>query len=149
MAGQILEDVALARVVKRVGFRLFFGPGKGLVRTRMYRSFRAMWEGWTKNLFPLYGGRPLRLLLAAATILALDVAPPFGALWFPALWLWVLARHLWYAHRLRAGGASPFQAGYLVPGGIILLALMANSLLRYSSGLSVVWKGREYAPWST
>ena len=28
----------------------------GVVRTRMYRSFAAMWQGWTKNLYPLMGG---------------------------------------------------------------------------------------------
>src|SRR5262249_42149420 len=45
---EVLEDVALARRVKASGSRIWFCPGEGLVRVRMYRSFSAMWEGWKK-----------------------------------------------------------------------------------------------------
>ena len=55
VADQVLEDVALARRVKQAGLGLHFASGRGIVRTRMYRSFGAMWEGWTKNLYPLVG----------------------------------------------------------------------------------------------
>src|SRR5437660_852743 len=58
VAGEVLEDVAMALRVKRAGHRIWFGSGKGLVRTRMYTSFEAMWEGWKKNLYRLMGGRP-------------------------------------------------------------------------------------------
>src|SRR6266550_2488820 len=58
VAGEVLEDVAIALRVKRAGHRIWFGSGKGLVRTRMYRSFEAMWEGWKKNLYRLMGGTP-------------------------------------------------------------------------------------------
>ncbi len=51
--GEVLEDVALARRVKAAGMALHFAPGAQIARVRMYASFRAMWEGWTKNLFPL------------------------------------------------------------------------------------------------
>src|SRR5712692_5955346 len=50
VSGDVLEDVALARRAKQAGFRLYFAPGQGIARTRMYRSFAAMWQGWTKNL---------------------------------------------------------------------------------------------------
>ncbi len=56
VAQEILEDVALARLVKRNGYGIYFTAPMGVVRTRMYRSFGAMWEGWTKNLYPLMGG---------------------------------------------------------------------------------------------
>ncbi len=36
---RVLEDVALARLVKASGRNIFFGPGQGIVRTRMYRTF--------------------------------------------------------------------------------------------------------------
>src|SRR6202044_2063395 len=63
IAGQILEDVALARQVKGAGYGIYFTAPIGTVRTRMYRSFGAMWEGWTKNLYPLMGGKPAAILL--------------------------------------------------------------------------------------
>ena len=56
VAGEVLEDVALARLAKQAGIRLYFAPGAAIMRVRMYRNFRAMWQGWTKNLYPLMGG---------------------------------------------------------------------------------------------
>src|SRR6202042_2137022 len=58
VAGEVLEDVALAKRAKDAGIRIVFAAGAGRVRVRMYRSFRAMWEGWSKNLYPLVGGTP-------------------------------------------------------------------------------------------
>ena len=58
VAGEVLEDLVMAMRVKRAGHRIWFGSGKGLVRTRMYSSFRTMWEGWKKNLYRLMGGTP-------------------------------------------------------------------------------------------
>lgn len=61
VASEVLEDVALAKRAKGAGFRLWFGSGEGIVRVRMYRSFRAMWQGWKKNLYLLVGGTPRAL----------------------------------------------------------------------------------------
>ncbi len=58
IAGEVLEDVALAKRVKETGYRIWFDSGKGIVKVRMYRSFTAMWEGWKKNLYRLMGGDP-------------------------------------------------------------------------------------------
>jgi hypothetical protein len=55
VAGEVLEDVALARLAKRAGAHLYFASGYGIIRVRMYRTFGAMWQGWTKNLYPLMG----------------------------------------------------------------------------------------------
>src|ERR1700724_3273893 len=46
VAGEVLEDVALARLAKQAGIQLHFASGIGVIRVRMYRKFRAMWEGW-------------------------------------------------------------------------------------------------------
>jgi glycosyltransferase involved in cell wall biosynthesis len=77
VARTLLEDVALAQAVKRSGRRLYFRYGGDMVRTRMYRSLPALWEGWTKNLallFPqslqLAARREIEFLLAFAAILA-------------------------------------------------------------------------------
>ncbi|HEX7697457.1 MAG TPA: glycosyltransferase, partial [Candidatus Acidoferrum sp.] len=58
VAGEVLEDVALAMRVKAAGHRIWFGSGNGIVRVRMYRSFQEMWQGWKKNLYRLMGGTP-------------------------------------------------------------------------------------------
>jgi glycosyltransferase involved in cell wall biosynthesis len=54
VAGDLLEDVALATLVKRSGRKLQFRFGGDAVRTRMYRSNTQMREGWTKNLVLLF-----------------------------------------------------------------------------------------------
>ncbi len=77
--GEVLEDVLLARRVKQAGHRIWFGTGTGVVRTRMYRRFGDMWEGWTKNLFLLLG-RDTRALCAAALRL---VARPRWSVYYP------------------------------------------------------------------
>jgi glycosyltransferase involved in cell wall biosynthesis len=54
VAGSILEDVALARAVKSSGRKIHFRYAPDAVRTRMYRNFRQLREGWTKNLALLF-----------------------------------------------------------------------------------------------
>jgi len=77
---EILDDVALARLVKWRGGRLVFLPGAEWVRTRMYTSFRSMWQGWSKNLYPLYGRKLGAVLKALCPALLLDVLFPLGLL---------------------------------------------------------------------
>ena len=62
VAKMVLEDVELARLFKNAGRKIWFRHGAGLVSTRMYRSFSAMVEGWTKNLALLFR-KPIRLAL--------------------------------------------------------------------------------------
>ena len=59
VAGEILEDVALARRVKAGGGRIAFVDGADLVAARMYTDLAAIRRGWTKNLYRLRGRRPL------------------------------------------------------------------------------------------
>src|SRR6202167_4949936 len=73
IAGNLLEDVALARAVKRSGRKLFFCYGGDAVRTRMYRSFGQLREGWTKNLALLFPS-PLRLAVVRLMEFVLIVA---------------------------------------------------------------------------
>ena len=73
IAGNLLEDVALARAVKRSGRRIFFRYGGDAVRTRMYRSFAQLREGWTKNLALLFPA-PVRLAATRALEFVLIVA---------------------------------------------------------------------------
>jgi glycosyl transferase family 2 len=67
VGGEVLEDVALARLAKRAGVKLYFASGYGIMRVRMYRTFAAMWQGWTKNLYPLMGGTTLESRGESAT----------------------------------------------------------------------------------
>jgi len=85
VAGDLLEDVALARAVKRAGHRLFFRYGADRVRTRMYLSYSQMREGWSKNLALLFPSsdaltfwRTLEFLASVGAFTAMVAAAVLG-----------------------------------------------------------------------
>ncbi|MBI2818744.1 MAG: glycosyltransferase [Acidobacteria bacterium] len=152
---ETLEDVALARRAKQAGCRLWFGPGDGIVTTRMYRTFSTLWEGWTKNLFLLFDGDTRAVGRAAAKITFRYWLPPVAGLFliaagFPAAWLGVAAwgysigEHLRYARSLK--GADKLATTLLLaPGAFVLFLLLLNSQRRYSRKIGIEWKGRRYS----
>jgi hypothetical protein len=146
--GDVLEDVALARQAKDAGIRLFFAPDDGLVRVRMYTTFRAMWEGWTKNLCPLVTGagqsvtRELFYVLPWIPLLCLALTPrfPIAAL----LGVLLLAgRHAGYAAALRRNRFPLSSVVYYMPAVLLYCAALAASDWHYARG-RVAWKGRQY-----
>lgn len=158
VAPELLEDVALARRVKADGYGIYFTAPIGIVRTRMYRSFGAMWQGWTKNLYLLAGGNAKSALLELAeTLPVLDVAAML-AIWFylrmhapisvwllPLLLLLPLIRlHVQYAIRLYRNLYPIGYVQYLLPGIAFYSVALAASWWKNTHG-SVEWKGRTYA----
>jgi hypothetical protein len=157
VAGQILEDVALARLVKRSRYGIYFTAPIGIVRTRMYRSFGAMWQGWTKNLYPLMGGTPRSLLIELASVFPIFEALALGLLCAvglrgesgaPSIVFGVALAALAGAH-LRYGIAlyrNLFPVSfvqYYVVGVSIYIAALISSWWKNTHG-AVVWKGRAY-----
>jgi glycosyltransferase involved in cell wall biosynthesis len=148
VAREVLEDVALARLAKQAGVRLHFASGVGIIRVRMYRTFGAMWEGWTKNLFPLMGGasraigREMRNVVPWIPLLLL-LLTPLHLIWGVLGAALLAGRHAAYAATLRR---NRFPAGlvlYYLPGVALYAAVLLTSEWRYAHG-SVSWKGREY-----
>lgn len=160
---EILEDVALAARVKGSGGRILFMPGAKWVETRMYRTFGAMWEGWTKNLYLLSGENPIEILGTLAKTALLDFAPilcllllPFvprlanarTALTVPGYVVFasiLVARFASYRQRLRQIGFNRDLAFYYWVGAALMAALLLNSLRVHRWGRHIQWKGRAYS----
>ena len=53
--GEVLEDIALARAVKRTGGRIALADGSRLADCRMYTSWRELVDGYTKSLWASFG----------------------------------------------------------------------------------------------
>jgi glycosyl transferase family 2 len=146
---EVLEDVALARLAKAAGFRLHFGPGDQICRVRMYSSFRAMWEGWCKNLLPLVtwpGQRVTRELLSVIPWIPLLclLLTPWHAI-FGALGILLLAgRHASYAAQLRKNRFALSSVLYYLVGACLYCAALLASDWGYARG-KIAWKGREYS----
>ncbi len=148
VAHDILEDVALARAVKSSGRKIFFRYAADRVRTRMYRNYAQLRDGWTKNLAVLF---PNPGRLAAKTL----------ALWIFFFLLLFLAHSgpakrwldgidcvffIYLALRLTPGN---FRTAGQFLGALFGMPMFAYLLLRskraHANG-SVAWKGRTYDP---
>jgi glycosyltransferase involved in cell wall biosynthesis len=149
VASEVLEDVELARRVKVAGYRIWFGPGRGVVRARMYRSFGAMWEGWRKNLFLLVGGTPgavYRELFSAVPLIPFLLV--LMGLRFPLSFVLglglLLARHAAYGAALASNQYPVSYILYYVPGVLLYAGVLWASYRAYLKG-TVEWKGRQVA----
>jgi hypothetical protein len=78
--GEVIEDVALLRAVKRAGGRGVPIDGSRLAACRMYDGWPALRDGYTKSLWAAVGSRPAAGLAAAALLTAVWVVPPLAAL---------------------------------------------------------------------
>jgi Glycosyl transferase family 2 len=158
VAGEILEDVALARRIKRAGYGIHFTAPRGIVQTRMYHSFASMWQGWTKNLYLLVGGTtgsvameltelfPVFEILALAVLSMLLRRDIHAWKWLvPLVLLTILAgRHVQYAAALDRNLYPISSVQYYVPGASLYTAALLASWWKNTRG-AVVWKGRTYS----
>ncbi|HEV2232497.1 MAG TPA: glycosyltransferase, partial [Terriglobia bacterium] len=161
---EILDDVALARRVKSGGGRLMFLPGALWSETRMYRTFPEMWEGWTKNLFALYGGKMKNIACAVMEVLLTAWMPvlalaiffflllmrtstddaTLGAALGVGVCLPVVIYEQWkYRQAVGRLGFDLRVAKYLYLGAPLFSLLLLNSARASFLG-RVRWKGRDY-----
>ena len=154
VAGEVLEDVALAKRVKGAGYRIWFGSGRGVVRVRMYRSFQSMWQGWTKNLYPLMGGSEATtaaefvraVLPLAATAVAGVLAWEFAESWvlaFAVSAVGVAAMAVADSVALRRNQFPPRLIFYGIPGRLLFAGVLRASFRSHRKG-KLEWKGRDY-----
>ncbi|MGB6598419.1 MAG: glycosyltransferase [Candidatus Acidiferrum sp.] len=147
VAADVLEDVALAVLAKGAGFRLWFGSGQGIVRVRMYRSFRAMWQGWKKNLYLLIGGTPHAVLRELeSTIPWIPLLLILLGIKIPILTLlgvcFLLMREFIYGTELSRNQFPSKLIIYYVPAVALYAGALWASYRGYAKG-TVEWKGRE------
>ncbi|MGD0757829.1 MAG: glycosyltransferase family 2 protein [Candidatus Sulfotelmatobacter sp.] len=145
VAADILEDVAFARAVKSSGRKIRFRYAADAVRTRMYRNYAHLREGWTKNLALLF---PRPRWLAAKT-LAIWLIP-----WMTLLlghagrWWWnsiFVGSILYLTTRLRRAN---FTWDMEILGALFGMPMFAYLLLRSKRAHAdgrVPWKGRTYS----
>ncbi|MEC8732621.1 MAG: glycosyltransferase family 2 protein, partial [Cyanobacteriota bacterium] len=97
LAGEVVEDQALARAIKGGGHRLRYLLGLDAVDLRMYSDLASLWEGWTKNWFLGLDRDPIKALGAALVVVLMFTVP---WLLLPAslvlLWLQPLLASVWW-----------------------------------------------------
>jgi hypothetical protein len=78
-ADAVLDDLAVARAVKRAGGRVGVADGAELATCRMYEAWPDLREGYRKSLWAAFGPAPASAAVAALLALAY-VVPPLAAL---------------------------------------------------------------------
>ena len=152
IAGNLLEDVALARAVKFSGRKIFFRYGGDAVRTRMYRSFAQLREGWTKNLALLFPSparlaalRAIEFILIVASF-AIAAAGLISGRWQSAIVTAILGAILYALFLARIRRAHfRWDADILALFGLPLFSYLLLRSLRAHANGSVSWKGRKYS----
>jgi len=148
VATSLLDDVALARLVRDRGCKIRFRYGSDAVRTRMYRSFQQLREGWTKNLSLLFPSPVWLATLRTLEFVAVIVCSMLGIV--------ALVAHEWrqagiffvplFLTLRRIAKAHFSWSSNLL--GIVGLPVFSYFLLRsklfYKRG-KVSWKGRTYS----
>ena len=147
VATEILEDVALARLFRDAGQRVYFRYGGDAVRTRMYRNWAQLREGWTKNLALLFPQsefliyESLALWLVAWSSLAIAVA---GAVTQHFTWILSAVFPLLVYRRIRAAHFETANNLIAMLFGLPIFAyLLRRSTNAFRNG-QVFWKGRKY-----
>lgn len=149
----LAEDMDLARLCKNAHGGLRFRYAPDAVSARMYRSFRAMREGWSKNLallFPDALKRGLLKVFQTALFFGLPVLAIYlylivanaGLIWAVGLW-WIWRAGVHYAHTAKSH--FPWQDTLFTPLALPVFGwLLIASWMRRTMRRPAVWKGREY-----
>jgi glycosyltransferase involved in cell wall biosynthesis len=149
----VLEDIELAKIFKVSGHRTWFGYGAGMVRTRMYRNFSAMWEGWSKGLAILFR-RPVLLaarraleFVAIALMLTGGLVAMIQRHVSRGVFLFAIGTLFYLIFLLRIKQAHfPWKANLMAFMGLpIYVSLLLRSHLHFNRRGELTWKGRKYA----
>jgi glycosyltransferase involved in cell wall biosynthesis len=143
IASEILEDVALAGAVKSSGCKIRFRYAADAVRTRMYRNFAQLREGWTKNLALLFPN-PGWLAAAMSLVWAISCSAFFVNRWWGSpIYIGGLLYLFFRIKRSNFPISLTIWATFFGPPTFSYLLL--RSKRAHGKG-SVPWKGRTYAP---
>ncbi|MDB9322328.1 glycosyltransferase family 2 protein [Nodularia spumigena CS-591/04] len=162
VANQVAEDVALARRIKKNGLKLSYSLGANLASLRMYSSWGALWEGWTKILY-VGANRNLSLMLLLALVMISMYTIPW--LWLIFLFsksffitlqkfdlimiaLALIGIVLQYKLRilaLKAFHSSPKYWWLHGLGGILIAVFAIVSVIKAETGWGWTWRGRSLA----
>jgi glycosyltransferase involved in cell wall biosynthesis len=147
---EVLEDIALARAVKRYGGLIRIANGARLATCRMYGSWAQLRDGYQKSLWAAFGN-PVTAALVGLFLIAAFVAPPLVAVTAAASGAWFIAAAglagylLGVLGRVITGRATASQVwpdAFAHPASVALFAwLLGGSYVGRLRG-TLSWKGR-------
>ena len=154
--GALIDDVALATLLKQDGNRCWLGLTTDIRSARPYPRLASLWHMVARSAYTQLRYSPLLLAGTIVGLLLLYAAPPAGAIaWLatgaatPAATLagaaglagWALMT-VSYLPMLRLYRLSPLRAPALPLIAVLYAAMTADSARRHYSGRAVSWRGR-------
>jgi len=140
VAGKIVEDLALARRSRRLGFKLGLALGGDLVSARMYDDYACAVRGMGKSMRAVHRGSDLALVASAAWNLTAYTVPwlrwNHGRVWQVAAVLGLAERLLVNAKTGRGAYAEAALVPVTAPAALPVYLLGLRRAAR--------WKGRSY-----
>ena len=160
--GEIVDDMAMCRAMKRARRRVLFADGHEVGHCRMYRTPKAVIDGFSKNLFEgvgsfaglvvvyaLYGGAVIAPwlgvggLVGDALVRTGSFAAATSSTWLlPAAVALVAGLLLRLLHVVRHG--SGVFSALLNPLGVTILLAIAARSWWWSVRGRIEWSGRQY-----
>ncbi|MCS7273486.1 MAG: glycosyltransferase [Fimbriimonadales bacterium] len=142
----VLEDVAIAALVKRHRGIVRILDGRAWLHVQMYPTLRAAIDGFSKNAVAICRSVPTAIFVAVA-LGVVYLFPLLAWVWMPEArgqaGLALLASVLMFGLSARVVGL-PFAFGFGYPISVVLaLITLVRSIVWYQQG-AVVWKGRAY-----
>jgi hopene-associated glycosyltransferase HpnB len=145
----LIDDVALAREIKRGGHRIWLGHGDQVVSERRYAGFSDVWKMIARTAYVQLGYSPWVLIGTCVGMLLVYVEPVLASLFATGALRWAGAV-CW------TGMAIAFQPtlwryrrspawGLLLPViGLFYLMATISSAVRFYQGRGGQWKNRNY-----
>jgi chlorobactene glucosyltransferase len=157
---RFVEDIYLARNVKRTGQKIHLAFGQEISSTRMYTSLKQLVRGWSRILYDACGRRPVPLVLkvldqlifSQTAHMALVVALVMLALGSGGLFAWVLLAMSFVHHALNAFvlarvyrmSTPTGRAAVWYPlAGLVVDWILLRAIAMCLTG-RVTWRGTEY-----
>jgi len=158
LKNEVVEDIRLAEMIKRSGGRMLTVQAPNLLRTRMYRSFREIWESCSRTWFSGMKFSFGFALVCAFSMYVMAVLPPvvvlisamgiiigidadLWRLFIPALLAWLIQVVVLMMSGVRSGVSSVYAL--TTPLGLALLyTMLLDSSIKIRTRKGVTWKGR-------
>ena len=147
--GRLIDDCALARQVKKAGYRTWIGLSHSVCSIRPYRRLATIWNMVARTAFNQLRYSVILLLFCSVIMAAMFWAPAAGLLFSGAAikglsLCALLAMIATYLPILAFYGLSRWWALLLPLVGTLFLAMTWTSAIRFWQGKGSEWKGRSY-----
>ncbi|MEU2234392.1 glycosyltransferase [Streptomyces vietnamensis] len=150
----VIDDVSLARAVRRAGGRIWLGLAERVDSVRPYPGLGELWRMIARSAYAQLRHNPLLLVGTVAGLALVYLLPPVAlvaGVWTgdaPAAWAggvaWAVMAGTYvpmlryYRQPLRLAPLLPFTA-------FLYLLMTVDSAVRHYRGRGAAWKGRTYA----